>query len=156
MMVHENFRWQSALRRVQAELASGAIGEPFWGRVSFRSAFDVYAAQPYLATDERFIIQDLGIHILDVARWCCQANANRSPIVPERGFLGRQLAPLGRCGGAVVFENDPSVQVTVLVEMIVDRGVCGGELLQGLDVPEPRHRSFPSSKGFDENFRLDC
>ena len=46
-----------------------AIGRPFWGRVSFRSGFDVYAAQPYLATDERFIIQDLGIHILDVARF---------------------------------------------------------------------------------------
>ena len=37
--------------------------------MSFRSGFDVYAAQPYLATDERFIIQDLGIHILDVARF---------------------------------------------------------------------------------------
>jgi hypothetical protein len=47
---------------------------------------------------------------------CCQANANRSPIVPERGFLGRQLAPLGQCGGAVVFEGGPSVQVTVVVE----------------------------------------
>ncbi len=46
-----------------------AIGRPFWGRVSFRSGFDVYAAQPYLATDARFIIQDLGIHILDVARF---------------------------------------------------------------------------------------
>jgi predicted dehydrogenase len=46
-----------------------AIGKPFWGRVSFRSGFDVYAAQPYLATDARFIIQDLGIHILDVARF---------------------------------------------------------------------------------------
>ena len=53
--------------RAKAEMA--AIGRPFWGRVSFRSGFDVYAAQPYLATDERFIIQDLGIHILDVARF---------------------------------------------------------------------------------------
>jgi predicted dehydrogenase len=69
LMVHENFRWQSAIRRAAAELASGAIGAPFWGRVSFRSGFDVYAAQPYLATDDRFIIQDLGIHVLDVARF---------------------------------------------------------------------------------------
>jgi len=69
MMVHENFRWQSAIRRAAAEIEAGAIGAPFWGRVSFRSAFDVYAAQPYLATDARFIIQDLGIHILDVARF---------------------------------------------------------------------------------------
>ena len=69
LMVHENFRWQSAIRRAAAELAAGSIGRPFWGRVSFRSGFDVYAAQPYLATDERFILQDLGIHIIDVARF---------------------------------------------------------------------------------------
>jgi len=69
LMVHENFRWQSPIRAVKACLDAGAIGEPFWGRVSFRSAYDVYAAQPYLATDDKFIIQDLGIHILDIARF---------------------------------------------------------------------------------------
>ncbi|GAB4528802.1 MAG: Gfo/Idh/MocA family oxidoreductase [Roseibium sp.] len=69
LMVHENFRWQSAIRAAKAELERGAIGTPFWGRVSFRSAYDVYSGQPYLATEERFIIQDLGIHILDIARF---------------------------------------------------------------------------------------
>lgn len=69
LMVHENFRWQSPIRAVKAVLDSGAIGTPFWGRVSFRSAYDVYAAQPYLATDDKFIIRDLGIHILDIARF---------------------------------------------------------------------------------------
>jgi predicted dehydrogenase len=68
LMVHENFRWQSALRRVIAAVRQGAIGTPFFGRVSFRSSYDVYAAQPYLAESERFIVEDLGIHILDVAR----------------------------------------------------------------------------------------
>ena len=69
LMVHENFRWQSAIRAVRKRLDAGVIGRPFWGRCSFRSAFDVYAAQPYLAKDKRFIIQDLGIHILDIARF---------------------------------------------------------------------------------------
>ncbi|CTQ63369.1 Gfo/Idh/MocA family protein [Roseibium album] len=69
LMVHENFRWQSAIRAAKAELDKGSIGMPFWGRVSFRSAYDVYSGQPYLATDDRFIIQDLGIHILDIARF---------------------------------------------------------------------------------------
>ncbi len=69
LMVHENFRWQSAIRAAKAEIDAGAIGTPFWGRVSFRSAHDVYTAQPYLATDDKFIIQDLGIHILDIARF---------------------------------------------------------------------------------------
>lgn len=69
LMVHENFRWQTPILALRAELERGAIGQPFWGRVSFRSGYDVYAAQPYLAEDDRFIIQDLGIHILDIARF---------------------------------------------------------------------------------------
>jgi len=68
LMVHENFRWQSAVRAAIDALRSGAIGTPFFGRVSFRSGYDVYAGQPYLAEGKRFIIEDLGIHILDIAR----------------------------------------------------------------------------------------
>ncbi|MAU94355.1 MAG: oxidoreductase [Fulvimarina sp.] len=68
LMVHENFRWQSAIRRAIETVRGGAIGEPFFGRISFRSGYDVYAGQPYLAEGERFIIEDLGIHILDIAR----------------------------------------------------------------------------------------
>ena len=69
LMVHENFRWQTPIQAVRQALDDGAIGTPFWGRVSFRSAFDVFSGQPYLATDERFILQDLGIHIIDIARF---------------------------------------------------------------------------------------
>jgi predicted dehydrogenase len=69
LMVHENFRWQSAIQTVGAILESGQIGAPFWGRVSFRSAYDVFSGQPYLAKGERFIIEDLGIHILDISRF---------------------------------------------------------------------------------------
>jgi D-apiose dehydrogenase len=69
LMVHENFRWQSPLQRVKAILDAGEIGEIFWGRVSFRSAYDVFSGQPYLAEGERFIVEDLGIHALDIARF---------------------------------------------------------------------------------------
>jgi len=68
-MVHENFRFQSAIIAVYDTIDSGAIGRPFWGRVSFRSGFDVFSGQPYLAEGERFIIEDLGVHILDIARY---------------------------------------------------------------------------------------
>jgi predicted dehydrogenase len=68
LMVHENFRWQSAVRAVIDEVRKGTIGTPFFGRVSFRSGYDVFSGQPYLAEGERFIIEDLGIHILDIAR----------------------------------------------------------------------------------------
>ena len=69
LMVHENFRWQSAIQAVGRALREGAIGRPFWGRVSFRSAYDVFSGQPYLAEGERFIVEDLGIHVLDIARF---------------------------------------------------------------------------------------
>jgi D-apiose dehydrogenase len=69
LMVHENFRWQSPIQKVKAVLDAGAIGEVFWGRVSFRSAYDVFSGQPYLAEGERFIVEDLGIHALDIARF---------------------------------------------------------------------------------------
>lgn len=68
LMVHENFRWQSAIRQVIGLIRAGTVGTPFFGRVSFRSGYDVYAGQPYLAEGARFIIEDLGIHILDIAR----------------------------------------------------------------------------------------
>jgi len=69
LMVHENFRWQTPIRAVKSEIGSGAIGAPFWGRVSYRSGYDVYAGQPYLAETRRFIVEDVGIHLLDVSRF---------------------------------------------------------------------------------------
>jgi predicted dehydrogenase len=69
LMVHENFRWQTPIQAVRRALDSGAIGTPFWGRLSFRSGYDVFSGQPYLAEGERFIIEDLGIHTLDIARF---------------------------------------------------------------------------------------
>lgn len=69
LMVHENFRWQAPIRAVRRVLERGEIGRPFWARITFRSSYDVYAGQPYLAEGSRFIIQDLGIHLLDVSRF---------------------------------------------------------------------------------------
>ncbi len=68
LMVHENFCWQTPILAMREAILGGRIGEPFWGRFWFRSGYDVFSGQPYLATGERFIIEDLGIHILDVAR----------------------------------------------------------------------------------------
>ncbi len=69
LMIHENFRWQSPIQAVRAVIESGEIGEVFWGRFSFRSGYDVFTGQPYLAKGKRFIIEDLGIHVLDIARF---------------------------------------------------------------------------------------
>jgi hypothetical protein len=55
--------------------------------------------------------------------------------------------PLGQGEGAVLLEDISAVEVAVLIEVVVYRGVNGSKLLQGLDVPEPGHRPFSSSKG---------
>jgi predicted dehydrogenase len=69
LMAHENFRFQTPILAVNEVLGQGAIGRPFFARISWRTGYDVYANQPYLALEERFIILDLVIHLLDVARF---------------------------------------------------------------------------------------
>ncbi len=59
---------------------------------------------------------------------------------------GRELPPLGQGGGAVWLEDVAAVEVAVLIEMIMDRGVDGGEFLQGFNVPKLRHRPLSSSE----------
>ncbi len=68
LAVHENFRFQRPMLRVAEIIASGAIGAPNWGRINFRTNYDIYAGQPYLATEKRFVLMDLGVHVLDLAR----------------------------------------------------------------------------------------
>ncbi len=69
LAVHENFRFQTPLQKVKAILDSGVIGEPSWARISFRTGYDIYSGQPYFYDEERFVILDLGIHVVDVARF---------------------------------------------------------------------------------------
>ena len=104
LMVHENFRFQKPLIRAREIIESGAIGAPVWARLSWRSGYDVYAGQPYLATVERFILLDLGIHVLDVARALLgeveQVFCRTQSIRP--GIAGEDMATvmLGHRGGA--------------------------------------------------------
>ncbi len=69
LFIHENFRWQAPLRALKKKLESGIIGDPFKARVSFCSAFPVFDNQPFLATLEKFILTDIGSHILDICRY---------------------------------------------------------------------------------------
>ena len=54
--------------------------------------------------------------------------------------------PLSQGGRAVLLEDISAVEVAVLIEVVVYRGVNGSKLLQGLDVPEFRHRALSSSE----------
>ncbi len=69
LLIHENWRWQTPIRQVKDELASGRIGTPFRARIDFCTSFPVFDNQPFLKEADRFILADIGSHILDVARF---------------------------------------------------------------------------------------
>jgi predicted dehydrogenase len=73
LLVHENWRWQTPLRQFKQALddgaTGGAAGKPFRARIDMVSGFGVFKNQPALAELEQFILTDMGVHILDVARF---------------------------------------------------------------------------------------
>ncbi|MFQ5974260.1 MAG: Gfo/Idh/MocA family protein, partial [Alphaproteobacteria bacterium] len=133
LMVHENFRWQRPLMALHDAIAGGGIGQPFFGRISFRSSHDVYANQPYLAKEERFIILDLAIHLLDVARYLfgearrltCHAATIKEGIRGEDSatmLLGHEsgATSIVDCSYAAVRDPDPFPET--LIEVDGDEG----------------------------------
>ena len=50
-------------------LDSGAIGKVFRARLTMVSGFNVYQNEPTLVDLEKFVITDIGTHILDTARF---------------------------------------------------------------------------------------
>jgi predicted dehydrogenase len=69
LYIHENFRWQAPVRKLKEIVTSGVIGKPFKARVSFCSAFPVFENQPFLAELDKFILTDIGSHVLDICRF---------------------------------------------------------------------------------------
>jgi predicted dehydrogenase len=69
LAIHENFRYQAPMRKLKGVVDSGAIGKLTWARIAFRTGYDIYAVQPYLHQAKRFAILDVGIHMLDLARF---------------------------------------------------------------------------------------
>jgi predicted dehydrogenase len=91
MMVHENTRFLAPIRAVRGVVRSGALGALTWGRIPFRTGYDIYGGQPYLAHEPQFILLDLGVHMLDIARYLlgeverlyCQTNRVKPGISGE-------------------------------------------------------------------------
>ena len=63
-----------------------------------------------------------------------------------RVISGSKLLPLDEGSGSSLFENVSAVEMALVVEVVVDRGMDRSEFLQGLDVSEPSHRAFSSSE----------
>ena len=68
-MVHENFRFQAPIATLSEIVCSGAIGQLVYAHIAFRTAYNIYKGQPYLATEKRLVLADVGVHVLDVTRF---------------------------------------------------------------------------------------
>ena len=109
--IHENWRWQTPMRALKTILASGVIGTPFRARLTMVSGFDCWANQPALRELERFILTDLGTHILDVARLLfgeanrlyCQTHKTLAPEVKGEN-VATVLLSMGKAKTSVVIE----------------------------------------------------
>ncbi len=108
LLVHENFRWQRPIREVRRLLQEQAIGRPFRARIDMISGFPVFQNQPFLRDLEEFILADLGVHILDVARFLfgeAQSVHCQTHRVHE-GIRGEDVATvLARHGPTTVVSN---------------------------------------------------
>jgi D-apiose dehydrogenase len=129
LYIHENYRWQTPVRRFREIMNSGIIGKPFKARVSFLSGFPVFDNQPFLARLDKFILTDMGSHILDVTRflfgeaktlWCQTRSVNP-------GIKGEDLAVVAlemkngmpvyaEMSYASIVEHDSFSTVFILVE----------------------------------------
>lgn len=129
LFVHENFRWQQSMLALRDKLEEGVVGRTCFARVSFRSGYDVYAGQPYLAEAQRFTLMDVGLHLFDVSRFLlgdaenihCRTQSLRDGIAGEDAFF----ATLQQLNGAIVAVDcsyftidvpDPFPQVLVRIE----------------------------------------
>jgi predicted dehydrogenase len=128
--IHENWRWQTPIRRLRQMLDAGRIGKPFRARIDLISGFPVFRNQPFLRELEQFIIADLGSHTLDASRFLfgeakelyCQTRRI------HRDIKGEDVATIlmRTAGGAIVtinmayaenfLEHDAFPQTLVFVE----------------------------------------
>src|SRR5680860_1199406 len=120
------------------------VGSPFIKATALTTASRVANGPGATSTTSRAVISPSFFEQQNARQ--CQTNANQTAKCAKRIASGCQLTPLGQRGGAVLLEDVASAEVAIVVKVIVDRGVDGGEFLQGLDVPEFRHCPFPSSE----------
>lgn len=185
LAVHENFRFQAPMRHVRRVIDGGAIGTPNWARFQFRTGFDVYRTQPYFYDEERLVVADVGIHVLDLSRFflgevlriSCETQ-KRNPKVRAEDTATMMLR---HAGGAVsvvecTYESralpDPFPETLLTIEgskgaITVDRGCRmtvtaeGGVRTEDIGAPllswtsHPWHVSQEGAFGACRHF-LDC
>ncbi|KJS39559.1 MAG: hypothetical protein VR74_01645 [Hyphomonas sp. BRH_c22] len=72
------------------------------------------------ANPSQSLAAPLVVSCVDDPAWCCQSNANQSPLFADEQVLGDEnVAPLAKRGVSFLFELDSGVDVPFEVEVIV-------------------------------------
>ncbi|MBX3435076.1 MAG: Gfo/Idh/MocA family oxidoreductase [Pirellulales bacterium] len=129
LLVHENWRWQTPLRAVKAALEANAVGKVFRARIQYSNSFPVFDNQPFLRSLDRFLLMDIGTHVLDAARFLFGEfeSAYCQTCRVHQGIRGEDVATvmLRTVGGATVncemsyasrLENERFPQTFLLIE----------------------------------------
>jgi predicted dehydrogenase len=69
LLVNENWRWQPQIRAFAAALKLAPLGRIWRAHIHYANSFPVFINQPFLRELDRFILMDIGTHILDVMRF---------------------------------------------------------------------------------------
>ena len=127
--IHENYRWERPLRRFKEILDSGIIGKPFKARVTFNSGYPVFDNQPFLAELDKFILTDMGSHVLDVTRfmfgnckklWCQKLTVNPKikgeDVASVMMEMDNGMPVFAELSYSSIVEDDAFTTVFILVE----------------------------------------
>jgi predicted dehydrogenase len=128
-MVHENWRWQHPIRRVKRALELGGLGRPFRAHLVYANSYPVFQNQPFLRELDRFILTDMGSHILDTARflfgeartlYCQTARVNPGiqgeDVATVMMRMGQETTVLCSLSYASRVEHDPYNETYILAE----------------------------------------
>ncbi|TVQ22927.1 MAG: gfo/Idh/MocA family oxidoreductase [Spirochaetaceae bacterium] len=92
--IHDNWRWQSPIRGFLEWYRDRPVGSIRRARLSYLSSFPVFDMQPALRDAKRFMLMDMGTHIIDTARsfvgdlrWVAASTATVTP-----GIAGEDVA----------------------------------------------------------------
>jgi len=127
-MVHENWRWQTPIRYVKEVMDTDVIGKPIRCNLYWNNSFPVFENQPFLAKIEQLIIADLGIHILDTARfffgeaqelYCKTSKVNKNIVGEDMATIMLQMGDvtcLVQICYSSILEDERFPQTYVLIE----------------------------------------
>ncbi len=134
LFVHDNWRFQTPVRSFLEWYRERPVGAVRRARFSYLSSFPVFEMQPALREAERFMLMDMGTHIVDTARafvgdlaWVAAQTATVTP-----GIAGEDVATIlagTTAGGHCVIElsyaspTEHEHELETLIQLECDEGV---------------------------------